>query len=194
MDDGPLLRSSCIVLVDHLRMFLVDKLLEAASHKRNAERQDGGKLQSLKTVMNCKTVAQVEKVSFCQEWIKVCITANIPLYKSDDNPLMREFLQSSVVNGGAIPKCSPLHDYCLFDVYQTERANLKEIIKNKNVALVEDKLSDDEGHYVLDIIAVLLDFDELSPNGNSVAYLLETHFLNTTNNRTVSKTVVKTVH
>lgn len=107
---------------------------------------------------------------------------------------MREFLQSRVVNGGAIPKCSPLHDYCLFDVYQTERANLKEIIKNKNVALVEDKLRDDEGHYVLDVIAVLLDFDKLSPNGNSVAYLLERHFLNTTNNRIVSKTVVKTIH
>lgn len=194
MDDGRLLCSSCIVLVYHLHMFLVDKHREAASHKRNAERKDTGKLQTLKTVMNRKTMAQVEKASICQQWIKVCITANIPHYKSDDNPLMREFLQSRVVNGGAIPKCSPLHDYCLFDVYQTERANLKEIIKNKNVALVEDKLRDDEGHYVLDVIAVLLDFDKLSPNGNSVAYLLERHFLNTTNNRIVSKTVVKTIH
>ena len=95
---------------------------------------------------------------------------------------MREFLQPRVVNGGAIPKC------------QTERANLKEIIKNKNVALIVDELSDDEGRYVLDVMAVLLDFDELSPNGNSVAYLLDTHFLNATNNRTVSQAVVKTVH
>lgn len=194
MDDGRLLCSSCIVLVDHLRMFLVDKHREAASHKWNAERKDTGKLQTLKTVMNCKTMAQVEKASICQQWIKVCITANIPHYKSDDYPQMREFLQSRVVTGGAIPKCSPLHDYCLFDVYQTERANLKEIIKNKNTALVEDKLKDDEGHYVLDVIAVLLDFDKLSPHGNSVAYLLERHFLNTTNNRIVSKTAVQTIH
>ena len=48
------------------------------------------------------------------------------------------------------------------------------------------KLSDDEGRYVVDVMAVLLDFDELSPNGISVVYLLDTHFLNTTNNRTVS--------
>ena len=49
-------------------------------------------------------MAQVEKVRICHEWIKVCTAANIPLHKSD-NPLMREFLQLHVVNGGAIPKC-----------------------------------------------------------------------------------------
>ena len=56
-----------------------------------------------------------------------------------------------------------------------------------------DELSDDEGWYVLDVMAVFLNFDELSPNGNSVAYLLDSHFLNATNNRTVSQAVVKTV-
>ena len=193
VDDGRLFCSSCNVVVDHLRKFVVNKHLEAVSHKWNAERKDGGKQQTLKTVMNCKTVAQVEKVRICHEWIKVCTAANIPLHKSD-NPLMREFLQSRVVNGGAIPKCSQLRDYYLFDVYQTKRANLKEIIKNKKVALIVDELSKDEGRYVLDVMAVLLDFNELSPNGNSVAYLLDTHFLNATNNRTVSQAVVKTVH
>ena len=161
---------------------MVDKHLEAASHKWKVERNESGKQQTLTTALNCKTVAQVEKVRICHEWIKVCTAANIPLHKSD-NPLMREFLQSRVVNGGAIPKCY------LFDVY--ERANLKEIIKNKKVALIVDELSEDEGRYVLDVKAVLLDFNELSPNGNSVAYLLDTHFLNATNNRTVSQAVVK---
>jgi len=40
---------------------------------------------------------------------------------------------------------------------------LKEIIKNKKEALIVDELSDDEGRYVLDVMAVLLDFNELSP-------------------------------
>lgn len=80
--------------------FVVDKHLEAASHKRNAERKNGGKKQTLKIVLNCKTVTQVENVRICHEWIKVCTTANIiPLHKLD-NPLKREFLQSRVVNGG----------------------------------------------------------------------------------------------
>ena len=120
---------------------------------------------------------------------ELCTAANIPLHKSH-NPLMREFLQSRVVNGGAIPKCSQLRDYYLFDVYQTETANLKENIKNKKVALIVDELSDDEGRYVLDVMAVLLDFDELSPNGNSVAYLLDTHFLNATNNTPISRSAI----
>ena len=62
------------------------------------------------------------------------------------------------------------------------------------MALIADELSDDEGRYVLDVMAVCLDFDELSFNGNSVAYLLDTHFLTATNNRTMSQAIVKTVH
>ena len=107
---------------------------------------------------------------------------------------MRKFLQSRVVNGGTIPKCSQLRDYYLFDVYEVEKADLKERIRGKNVALIVDELSDDEGRYVLDIMAVILDFDHLSPSGRSVAYLLDTHFLNETNNKTVSQAVVRTVH
>ena len=84
------------------------------------------------------------------------------------------FLQSRVLNGGAIPKSSQLRDYYLSDVYQTEKSQLKEMLQNKKVALIVDELSDDEGRYFLDIMAVCLDFDELSPNGNSVAYLLDT--------------------
>ena len=40
-----------MVVVDHLRKFVVDKHLEAASHKRNAERKDGGKQQTLKIIL-----------------------------------------------------------------------------------------------------------------------------------------------
>ena len=92
VDDGMLFCSSCNMVIDHIRKFVVDKHLEAASHKRNAEKKEGGKQQTLKTVLNCKTVSQVEKVRICHEWIKVCTAANIPLHKSD-NPLMREFLR-----------------------------------------------------------------------------------------------------
>ena len=57
-----------------------------------------------------------------------------------------------------------------------------------------DELSDDEGRYVLDIMAIILDFDHLSPSGRSVAYLLDTQFLSETNNKTVSHVVVQTVN
>ena len=51
VDDDRLFCSSCNVVVDHLQKFVVDKHLEAASHKRNAERKDGGKQQTLKIIL-----------------------------------------------------------------------------------------------------------------------------------------------
>ena len=68
------------------------------------------------------------------------------------------------------------------------RKRLKKLVKDKNVAFIVDELSDDEGRYVLDVMAVILDFDELSPQGNCVTYLLDTHFLTKTNNKTVFRT------
>ena len=47
---------------------------------------------------------------------------------------------------------------------------------------------------MLDVMVVILNFDELSSFGNTMAYLLDTHFLSVTNNKTVSQAVVKTVH
>ena len=52
---------------------------------------------------------------------------------------------------------------------------------NKKVGLFVDKLSDYNGRYVLDVVAVFLDFDELSPSGNTVSWLLDSHFLTATN-------------
>lgn len=107
---------------------------------------------------------------------------------------MRKFLQSRVVNGGAIPKFSQLRDYNLFDVYEVEKAELKQRIKGKDISLLVDEVDDDEGRYVLDVMAVILDFDYLSPSGRSVVYLLDTHFLSASNNKTISQAVVRTVH
>lgn len=66
--------------------------------------------------------------------------------------------------------------------------------KNKQEALIVDELSDNEGRCVLDVMAVSLDFNELFPSGNTVAWLLDTHFLSVTNNKTVAQAVIKTVH
>ena len=191
-DNGLLFCSSCNVVLDHLRKSILDKHLDSSSHKKKANQADG-KQQTIKTAFECKTRPQMEKVKVSEEWIKACRAANIPLHKSD-NPIMRKFLDTRVVNGGAIPKASQLRDYYLFDVYQVEKDKLKKKIEDKNVALIVDELSDDEGRYVLDVMVVILDFDELSSSGNTVAYLLDTHFLSVTNNKTVSQAVVKTVH
>ena len=194
-EDGLLFCSSCNVVLDHLRKATIDRHLESESHKRNAEKRSQSSKQhkqyTLKTVLNCNTPAKEEKIKICQEWIRVCTAADIALNKSN-NFYVREFLKSRVSNGGAIPRCSQLRDYYFFDVYQIERAEMKEKVKDKRVALMVDELSDDEGRYVLDVMVVLLDFDELSPKGKTIAYLLDSHFLSSTN-KTVSQAVVHTV-
>ena len=65
------------------------------------------KQQTLKASFKCKTAAHENKVKVCYEWIRACATANITLNKSE-NPTMREFLLSCVVNCGAIPKGTQL--------------------------------------------------------------------------------------
>ena len=55
-------------------------------------------------------------------------------------------------------------------------------MKDKRSALIVEELSDDEVRFILDVRALCLDFDELSIDGNSVAYLLDTHFLSATSN------------
>ena len=56
VDDGMLCCSSCNMVIDHVRKFVVDKHLEAVSHKQNTEKKESGKQQTSKTVLNCKTV------------------------------------------------------------------------------------------------------------------------------------------
>ena len=193
-DNRLLFCSTCNVVFDHVRKSVIDKHIESSAHQKKLNQTNNhGKQQTIKTAFECKIGPQLEKVKVCQDWIKACTAANVPLYKSD-NPVMRKVLNTRVVNGGAIPKASQLHDYYLLDVYQLEKAGLKKKVKDKNVALIVDELSDEKGRYVLDIEAVLLDFDQLSPCGNTVAYLLDSHFLRTTNNKMVSQAIVRTVH
>ena len=59
-------------------------------------------------------------------------------------------------------------------MYEVKKSELEQLLKVKNIALVVDKLSDDEGRYILDIQAVILHFNKLSANGNCIPYLLDT--------------------
>ena len=56
-----------------------------------------------------------------------------------------------------------------------------------------DKLCDDNGRCVVDVMATILDFNELSTSNRNIAYLLDKHFVTETNDKTVSEAVVKTI-
>lgn len=55
-------------------------------------------------------------------------------------------------------------------------------------------LSDEEERYVLDIMAVILDFDHLSSSGRSIAHLPDMFFEPNKKKKPVSQAVVRTIH
>ena len=119
-DDGLLLCSTCNVVIDHLRKHKIDKHLESSYHTLKAK-TSVWKQQTLKTVLNCKTAPQVEKVKIGQSWIKACCAANTPLLKSG-NKDMTSFRQLKDANGDAIQKCSQLRiiTFCSKRLSKTE--------------------------------------------------------------------------
>lgn len=81
--------------------------------------------------------------------MKVWTALIIPLFKSDSQT-MRKFLRPQAISG-AILKFSQLHDYYLFNMHQTQKAKLEELVKNRQEALIVNELSDDDRRYVLDV-------------------------------------------
>ena len=103
---------------------------------------------------------------------------------------MRAFLQKHVRNGGAIPKSKQLAEVYLSDVYLVERDRLKEVLRDKPVAIIFDEMSDSEGRYVFNVLIAPL---ELDSSGRILAYLGDTLFLEKTNHSTVARAVIKVV-
>ncbi|MGH0145228.1 UNVERIFIED_CONTAM: hypothetical protein FKN15_004331 [Acipenser sinensis] len=145
--------------------------------------------RTLSMCFNTTTTAQRERLDVVRDWVLTCAAANIPLSKTD-HPFVCQFLNTRVKNGGAIPGGYQLQDASLTDVYKTERNKLKDKLKDKNVSVIFDEMTDDEGRYVLNILLVPLVIDG---TGKVSSYLADTHFMQKTNHSTVSQAVIQTV-
>ena len=75
-------------------------------------------------------------------------------------------------------------------IYDSKRERLKEELAKEDIAVVLDKMSDDLGQYVLNILATPL---KLNAEGRLDAKLLGTIFLTKTNHSTVAQAVVQTL-
>ena len=74
--------------------------------------------------------------------------ANIPLSKVD-HPAVRNFLQTRVENGGAIPQAHQLQECYLKREFANKKEVVFEKVVNKPVAIICDEMSDDVGRWVL---------------------------------------------
>ena len=81
----------------------------------------------------------------------------------------------------------------LFDICQAEKAQLKEIIKEKQLALIVDELSNDGQYmYVLDVMAECLNLSQLQTQ--FFRMFTEHPFYNCNKQQNHVSAVLKTVH
>ncbi|XP_074387735.1 CGG triplet repeat-binding protein 1 isoform X1 [Zonotrichia albicollis] len=122
-DGGKLFCTSCNVVLNHVRKSAINDHLKSKTHtKRKAEFEEQNvrkKQRTLTASLQCNSAAQTEKSSVIQDFVKMCLEANIPLEKAD-HPSVRAFLSRYVKNGSSIPKSEQLRKAYLPDGYDNE--------------------------------------------------------------------------
>ncbi|XP_069725028.1 CGG triplet repeat-binding protein 1 [Phaenicophaeus curvirostris] len=122
-DGGKLFCTSCNVVLNHVRKSAINDHLKSKTHtKRKAEFEEQNvrkKQRTLTASLQCNSTAQAEKTSVIQDFVKMCLEANIPLEKAD-HPAVRAFLSRYVKNGSLIPKSDQLRKAYLPDGYDNE--------------------------------------------------------------------------
>ncbi|XP_064420325.1 uncharacterized protein LOC102354807 isoform X2 [Latimeria chalumnae] len=189
-DGGKLFCSACNVVLDHYRKSTIIDHLKSKTHmKRQAEcAEHSARNQSRRgSSRRCHTVARVEKITVVQDFIKMCMEADIPLEKAN-HPSVRAFLLDHVKNGGAIPQADQLKKTYLPGVYKTKQMCVN--LAGKKVLIVMKMTTDVEQRQVLNILAAAAEKDY---TGRVCPFLLDSKFLSSVTHGTVAQAVVKTV-
>ena len=192
-DGGKLFCKPCSQVVDHVRKSTIDDHLKSAKHRRQIERQvdepAAKRQRTMTSLMAASTIAKTEKVAVVKSWVTMLTATNIPLSKTD-HPKVREFLNSRVKNGGAIPGGFQLQNHYLPLLFTEHVEELKAKLKGKNLCVILDEMSDDAGRYVLNVLVSTM---ELNSAGRVDASLIDVVFMEKTNHSTVSMAIVKTL-
>ena len=196
VDDGKLFCTICNKVIDHSRKSTVEAHMKTGKHiKRKDElEQSKKKITVQKTVPTLfKTVTGVQqaRAKVTLDWVEACTAANIPQSKTD-NLKMREFIQTNVKNGGAIPGGCQLQNIYMPELYKQKVDEIKQKLKAVPICVIFDEMSDDEGRYILNILACPISVKD--KDGLLKSYLLDTCFLPKTNHSTVGQAVVQVLN
>ena len=91
------------------------------------------------TTLRNVAIAEQSRIAITHDWVEALVSANVPLMKSD-HLRIRNFLSTHVKNGGSIPGYNQLQDVYMPDVYQREKENLIDLLKNKKLAVIFDEI------------------------------------------------------
>uniref|UniRef100_A0A8C3RRD2 U1-type domain-containing protein n=1 Tax=Chelydra serpentina TaxID=8475 RepID=A0A8C3RRD2_CHESE len=143
----------CNVVLNHDRQSVIVGHFASKKHKlkEDAAQEEGRNKRQKIITGSRKNKTPAEKECVEVTWVKTLTGANIPLSKTD-HPLVREFLDSRVRNGGMISARTQLTETCFPEVYLKEKENLKLKLKDRKIAVIFDECCDDEARSVLNVL------------------------------------------
>lgn len=116
-------------------------------------------------------------------------TCNSSLFQAND-PELRLFFKNYVIGGGGIPKADTLRKFYIPKLVNSEEERLKEIVRDRPLAIIVDETTDVRQRYVFNVLVLPLD-DEFNPDAKSLSQpcVLKTVELSKVNNRTISDAI-----
>lgn len=132
------------------------------------------------------TTAKDSRDTVVADFLRAMLAANIPLEKAD-NPVLREFMQKHVRNGGSIAGSKTLREK-IPAIYNEQRESLQALFAESHVSVIVDETTDDRRKLVLNI---LLSMPVKSEKDALQSYLIDTVLLDKVNARTVGGAVLR---
>lgn len=197
--DGLYLSDTNIVMCKHCNVRLdgdktdtLKKHTMSSNHlKKKTEPQpgpSGSKRQS--TIIGGFEVqkrVKMEKETFVEDTVKMCLKANIPMHKLD-HPAVRSYLKKYVPGSGNLPSGDTLRRKYVPLCGIAEKEETKEKLKNQPVVVVADETSDKQGRCVFAVL-----FKTVNAEPEQSCFLASVYFLDAANGSTCSQAIMDTL-
>ncbi|CAF0815749.1 unnamed protein product [Brachionus calyciflorus] len=179
--DNELFCSVCTLKLDFTRKSSIEQHFKTITHQKNVK-----KSAKKKAVGQLFLDSNADKIkeNLARDLLEAFTCANIPLNKLENDSiknLFEKYLPTNVPfpSTSLVRKQIPVYYNEIFE-------SIKVDIKNKKVAILCDESTDSQQRYFLQILCKVLD-----SFSNKAPYLLETIYLEKTNYKTVSQSVLK---
>ncbi|CAF0815763.1 unnamed protein product [Brachionus calyciflorus] len=180
---------------DVLRNLTNLKTLRINGNQISLDNQNFIGFNNLDSVKNLTNLTQTSldkdfnelKSEFAQDLVKAFTESNIPLYKIE-HPAFKDLIEKYLPENIHYPSSSTVRKQ--LPVYYDELVcQIKKILKNKKVAIMTDESTDCSQRYFLQVLC-----QELNSFKKTQPFLLDTVYLEETNYKTISQSVLKTLN
>lgn len=183
----------CNVRLDFEKKDTLDKHIKGASHqaKKSAVasnssgsvKRQAGLSESFENLKKSK----MAKEELCHDVVKMCLKANIPLTKLD-NEEVRSFFNKYVPGSGSLPSSDRLQRVYVSECGNEHKEQIREFVKDLPIVVVADETSDKNGRCVFAVL-----FRTVAAWSEQKVYLASCNFLDAANKTTCSQAIIDTL-